>query len=176
MSMETIEWIASRSEIRYYFIQTIGGTCNWDLVFMTDDAKQSVKLIKKYKNRRLYDMAMSQYITIEDLQNYVLTDIDFQVIDASSGKDLTSATLLQIFVELEAHSTQSLSPNILRQLIKISQHPLSQHYKTMLEKMLTSLGSQTNPLFSGVPQTAELWTKRSEQLMNTWQKWFKIRS
>ncbi|WP_230306103.1 polyhydroxyalkanoate synthesis regulator DNA-binding domain-containing protein, partial [Legionella pneumophila] len=30
------------------------------------------RLIKKYKNRRLYDTEISQYITVEQLQKYVV--------------------------------------------------------------------------------------------------------
>ena len=72
--------------------------------------------IKKYKNRRLYDTELSQYITVEDLQRYVIDGVAFRVEDSSSGKDLTNATLLQIFVELEASSSDFFSSEILRQL------------------------------------------------------------
>jgi len=96
---------------------------------MSDDQSSQIKLIKKYKNRRLYDLERSQYVTVEDLQAYVLQDIDFRVLDATTGKDLTNPTLLQMFVELETNSAQALSPKVLRQLIKLSKHPMSEQYK-----------------------------------------------
>ena len=54
------------------------------------------RLIKKYKNRRLYDMDNSQYITLEDLKQYVLKGYDFRVEDSTTGNDITNANLLQI--------------------------------------------------------------------------------
>ena len=59
------------------------------------------RLIKKYKNRRLYDTEKSQYITVEELQSYVIEGLPFRVEDSSSGKDITNVALLQIFVEME---------------------------------------------------------------------------
>lgn len=132
------------------------------------------RLIKKYKNRRLYDLVLSQYITLEELRNYVLDGIEFQVVDASSGKDLTNVTLMQLFVELESHSTQFLSAAMLRQLIILSQHSMSQNYKALLEQMLSGMPQQLHPVVADVQQKAtELWTKQSEQLLKSWQDFFK---
>ncbi len=142
---------------------------------MDTEQSQHVKLIKKYKNRRLYDLERSQYITIEELQSYVLQDIDFRVLDATSGKDLTNVTLLQIFVDLETHSSQALSPNVLRQLIKLSQHPLSQQYKTMLEQVLNNIQDHLSPYLNTVQETTDLWKKQSEMFIKSWQDLFRNR-
>ncbi len=100
------------------------------------------RIIKKYKNRRLYDLETSQFITVEDLQRYVIDGVAFQVLEAASGKDITSATLLQIFVEMEAGSTQLLSPDMLRQLIILAHHPMNMAIKSMMEQMMGTMGQQ----------------------------------
>ena len=138
---------------------------------MTEEHTNKIKLIKKYKNRRLYDLDKSQYVTVEDLQNYVLQDIDFRVIDATNGKDLTSATLLQIFVELESHSAQALSTKFIRQLIKLSNHPMSKQYKMMLEDMLSKIQDHLHPYVQDMQATTELWMKQSEHFIKSWQDW-----
>ncbi|MGV3739986.1 MAG: polyhydroxyalkanoate synthesis regulator DNA-binding domain-containing protein [Gammaproteobacteria bacterium] len=142
---------------------------------MQEEHDSNIKLIKKYKNRRLYDLARSQYVTVEDLQNYVLEDVEFRVIDATNGKDLTNATLLQIFVELESHSAQALSSNVLRQLIKLSKHPMSKQYKDMLEQMLNKIQDHLHPYVQGVQATTELWMKQSEEFRKSWQDWLNKR-
>ena len=43
------------------------------------------RLIKKYKNRRLYDTETSQYITLEELQRYVVDGVQFSVEDSMTG-------------------------------------------------------------------------------------------
>lgn len=127
------------------------------------------RLIKKYKNRRLYDLELSQYITVDDLQRYVLDDLTFKVIEASSGKDITNATLLQIFVEMESHSTQFLSSDMLRQLIVLAHHPMNQSFKTMLEHMMTMKNKLQNDLYmSDYQHITAAWNKQSEQLINQW--------
>ena len=63
---------------------------------------ESIRTIKKYPNRRLYDTANSGYITLADVKQMVLENIDFQVVDAKSGEDLTRAILLQIILEEES--------------------------------------------------------------------------
>jgi polyhydroxyalkanoate synthesis repressor PhaR len=137
-------------------------------------ADTTIRLIKKYKNRRLYDMERSQYITLEELRTYVLQGIDFQVIDAADGADLTSMMLLQLFMELEEHSRHFLSPEMLRQLIVWSHHPMSQDYKKMLEQALISM--QQYPLLKDMQQkTTELWAKQSEQMLKSWQDLFRQR-
>ena len=63
---------------------------------------EPVRTIKKYPNRRLYDTANSGYITLADVKQMVLEQIDFQVVDAKTGDDLTRAILLQIILDEEA--------------------------------------------------------------------------
>ena len=56
-------------------------------------------VIKKYANRRLYDTSNSRYINLEDIAALVRNGKDVQVVDASSGEDITRVTLTQIIVE-----------------------------------------------------------------------------
>ena len=50
---------------------------------------ETPRIIKKYPNRRLYDTASSGYITLADVKQMVLDNIEFQVIDAKTGDDLS---------------------------------------------------------------------------------------
>jgi len=76
------------------------------------------RTIKKYPNRRLYDTANSGYITLADVKQMVLENIEFQVIDAKSGDDLTRAILLQIILEEEAGGMPMFSSEMLVQMIR----------------------------------------------------------
>ena len=55
----------------------------------------TVRLIKKYPNRRLYDTQTSTYITLADVKQLVLENELFKVVDAKSSEDLTRSILLQ---------------------------------------------------------------------------------
>jgi len=74
-------------------------------------------IIKKYANRRLYNTASSSYITLEDLARMVRENVDFQVLDAKTGDDITHSILTQIIMDEEANGGQMLPVSFLRQLI-----------------------------------------------------------
>ena len=79
---------------------------------------QQVRTIKKYPNRRLYDTANSGYITLTDVKHMVLEGIDFQVVDAKSGDDLTRSILLQIILDEESVGVPMFSSEMLAQMIR----------------------------------------------------------
>ena len=76
-----------------------------------------VVIIKKYANRRLYNTASSSYITLEDLARMVRENVEFQVLDAKTGDDITHSILTQIIMDEEANGGQMLPVSFLRQLI-----------------------------------------------------------
>jgi polyhydroxyalkanoate synthesis repressor PhaR len=78
----------------------------------------SLRMIKKYPNRRLYDTANSGYITLADVKQMVLEGIEFQVIDAKTGDDLTRAILLQIILDEESGGVPMFSSEMLSQMIR----------------------------------------------------------
>lgn len=79
---------------------------------------ESVRLIKKYPNRRLYDTQTSSYITLADVKELVLKHEKFQVVDAKSSDDLTRQILLQIILEEESAGTPMFSHDALTHLIR----------------------------------------------------------
>ena len=74
-------------------------------------------VIKKYANRRLYNTHSSSYITLDDLAQMTREGVDFTVVDAKSGDDITHAILTQIIVEEETNGEQMLPVSFLRDLI-----------------------------------------------------------
>lgn len=73
--------------------------------------------IKKYANRRLYNMATSTYITLADVAAMVRAGQDFAVVDARTGEDITRSILTQIIVDAEAQDGAVLPIPFLRDLI-----------------------------------------------------------
>lgn len=76
-------------------------------------------IIKKYANRRLYNTALSSYITLDDLAAMTRENVDFQVLDAKTGNDITHSILTQIIMEEESSGEQMLPVSFLRQLISM---------------------------------------------------------
>jgi len=75
--------------------------------------------IKKYANRRLYNTQTSSYITLDFLADMTRKDIDFVVVDAKTGEDITHNVLTQIIVDEESSGGGMLPVSFLRQLISM---------------------------------------------------------
>ena len=81
-------------------------------------AQSDPVIIKKYANRRLYNTAASQYVTLEHLSEMVREGVDFVVLDAKTGDDITRSVLTQIIFEQESRGQNLLPVQFLRRLIR----------------------------------------------------------
>jgi polyhydroxyalkanoate synthesis repressor PhaR len=97
---------------------------------------QTLRIIKKYPNRRLYDTEISSYITLEEVRQLVLDGENFEVRDAKSGADLTRSVLLQIIAEHEEHGQPMLSPQLLSHIIRFYGDSLQGFMGPYLERSL----------------------------------------
>lgn len=96
-------------------------------------------IIKKYANRRLYNTASSSYITLEDLARMVRENVEFQVLDAKTGDDITHSILTQIIMDEEANGTQQMLPvSFLRQLIGMYGNSMQALMPSYLEASMTN--------------------------------------
>ncbi|GMN01465.1 polyhydroxyalkanoate synthesis repressor PhaR [Erythrobacter sp. MTPC3] len=95
-------------------------------------------VIKKYANRRLYNTSSSSYITLEDLARMVRENIDFEVVDAKSGDDITHQILTQIIMDEEANGEQMLPVSFLRQLIGMYGNSMQTLMPSYLEASMTN--------------------------------------
>lgn len=131
--------------------------------------------IKKYANRRLYDTEKSTYVTLEDLCLLVKEGVDFKVVDARTGEDLTRATLTQIIFEQESKGYNLLPSNFLRHIIKFYDDSLStvlpdyldkmmQNFMENQERMRTYMGTFTGGFtpFTGIQGLEELRKRNME--------------
>ncbi|MFZ1643670.1 MAG: polyhydroxyalkanoate synthesis repressor PhaR [Candidatus Contendobacter sp.] len=100
------------------------------------------RLIKKYPNRRLYDTAISSYITLEDVKQLVLERAEFHVIDARTNTDITRGILLQIISEQEEHGSPIFTAEVLAHIIRFYGDTLQGMMGNYLEKSLQAFVDQ----------------------------------
>jgi polyhydroxyalkanoate synthesis repressor PhaR len=94
------------------------------------------RVIKKYPNRRLYDTATSSYITLGDVKQLVLDNVDIQVLDAKTQDDITRSVLLQIILEEENGGMPMFSYEVLTQFIRFYGQAMQGVMGPFLEKNL----------------------------------------
>lgn len=100
------------------------------------------RIIKKYPNRRLYDTAISSYITLEDVKQLVLDRASFRVIDARTHDDITRSILLQIISEQEEQGNPIFTTDVLAHIIRFYGDTLQGMMGSFLEKSLQSFVDQ----------------------------------
>ena len=83
-----------------------------------------MRTIKRYPNRKLYDLEQKRYVTLDDIDTMIQDGEDIQVIDHETGEDLTSITLSQIIFEREKKQSGFLPKSILTALIRTSTTPI----------------------------------------------------
>lgn len=104
------------------------------------------RIIKKYPNRRLYDTAISSYITLIDVRRLVLDGIDFKVVDAKTKEDITRQILLQIISEEEVSGNPIFSSELLTQVIRSYGGGMQQMVSSYLEKTMDLFAEQQKVL------------------------------
>ena len=129
-------------------------------------AEVSVRLIKKYPNRRLYDTQTSTYITLSDVKQLVLDHELFKVVDAKSGDDLTRSILLQIILEEESGGVPMFSSTMLAHVIRFYGHAMQGIMGSYLEKNIQSfmeiqdrVADQSKGLYGANQFGPETWTQ-----------------
>jgi len=94
----------------------------------------SLRLIKKYPNRRLYDTQTSSYITLQEVKTFVVQGEAFKVVEAKTNEDLTRSILLQIILEEEAAGVPMFSEAALANIIRFYGHAMQGFMGNYLEK------------------------------------------
>ncbi len=112
-------------------------------------AKNPVRIIKKYPNRRLYDTDTSSYITLTEIKQLVMESEPLQVVDAKTGDDLTRSILLQIILEEEANGSPMFTAPVLSNIIRFYGHAMQSLMGGYLEKNMQMLMEMQAPLVPG---------------------------
>lgn len=96
-----------------------------------------IRTLKKYPNRRLYDTALSKYVTLDDVRQLVMEGVEFRVVDAKSEEDLTRSVLLQIIMEREEGGKPIFTADILTQIIRFYGNAVSGVFSEFLQRSLS---------------------------------------
>ena len=105
----------------------------------TVEPASTVRVIKKYPNRRLYDTDTSSYITLTEVKQLVMESEPFVVRDAKTGEDLTRSILLQIILEVEASGSPMFTAPVLASVIRFYGHSMQGLMGGYLENNIQTL-------------------------------------
>ena len=77
-----------------------------------------LRTVKKYSNRRLYDLQVKRYVTLDEIYEWVADDTDVRIIDQDRKEDVTCAVLFQVMAAHENRLHPSMNVDFLLQAIR----------------------------------------------------------
>lgn len=147
--------------------------------------EKDFRIIKKYPNRRLYDTAISSYITLEDVKRLVIEQVAIRVIEARTQADITHNTLLQIILEQEENGPPLFTTELLEQMIRFYGDSMHNIFGGMFEQGMKYFSQQQQAWQKNVfAQSAEAPTSNADPVqvlseftknnVNQWQQFQKM--
>ncbi len=116
----------------------------------------SVRVIKRYSNRKLYDTKTSSYVTLMGIAEMVRAGEQVQVVDNTTKEDKTDVTLALIISEELKANPREIPVAALRALVKSrGEQLLHQLEEGPLRRLLRGSHEQAPPLRPGESQIDE---------------------
>ena len=106
--------------------------------------KNVARVIKRYPNRRLYDIETSRYVNLNDLRQLVIDGVKFQVVVEKTQEDQTKSVLMQIFLELEMKGQPLFSNQSLKNLIVLNSTLSNEMAKSYLSRSFAMFNQNVN--------------------------------
>jgi polyhydroxyalkanoate synthesis repressor PhaR len=88
-------------------------------------------IVKRYPNRKMYNTDTKKYITLEGIAGLIRDGQDVQILDHTTGEDLTALTLTQIIFEQEKKQGGFLPRSVLTGLVQAGGETLTSLRRTL---------------------------------------------
>jgi polyhydroxyalkanoate synthesis repressor PhaR len=108
---------------------------------MVDVSQPGTLQIRKYPNRRYYDVTRSRHVTLQDILALVRSGHEVRITDSRTGNDLTNHVLLQIILEHDQAKLDLVPSSILHMLIRSP--PAA--WRSLPERVLEAFAESASP-------------------------------
>ena len=86
-----------------------------------DDAPKARLEIRKYPNRRLYDVTRIRHLTADELYQLIREGHEVTIVDSASGADITHQILTQMILERDSSKLEVFPATLLHEIIRANQ-------------------------------------------------------
>lgn len=129
-------------------------------------------LIKRYASRRLYNTETSDYVTLDDIAEFIREGREVQIIDLKSGDDLTRQYLLQIIAEHESRGENMLPIAVLNDLVRSYASQATSVVPEFLQASFEMLRDGQSQLMENITKTSPLGNMPGMEAMRAQQEMF----
>jgi polyhydroxyalkanoate synthesis repressor PhaR len=103
-------------------------------------------IIRKYKNRRLYDTERSRHVTRDELLELIRTGRDVQIEAAGSGEDVTAETILQMLLAEDGVARSVFTSEFVHFLVRTESGMLGRFFREVLPTAMRSFQVAAAPM------------------------------
>ena len=121
-------------------------------------------IIKRYANRKLYNTRESQYITLSQIAQLIDTGELVQILDKSTGEDITEITLAQVFVDDRRKRPGAPPIEGLKDVFRNTSQQVRKQLTEPVSNMRQTFGESVNRLL----KTGE---ERANETRDSFQNW-----
>ena len=109
------------------------------------DAEPKPRLeIRKYPNRRLYDVTRSQHLTADELYELIRAGHDVTVVDSATGADITHQILTQMILERDSSKLEVFPTTLLHEIIRANQRMWKAFAEQWMNGITRMIAEQAN--------------------------------
>lgn len=100
--------------------------------------------IRKYPNRRLYDVTRSRHLTADELYELIREGHDVTVVDSASGADITHQILTQMILERDSSKLEVFPTTLLHEIIRANQRMWKAFAEQWMNGLTRLIADQAN--------------------------------
>jgi len=116
-------------------------------------------IIKKYANRKLYDITDKRYLTMDQLSELIKSGEEVSIIDNETGDDLTSVIVSQLLAREETNKGKSVPSHVLIQMLRKGRGTLfgyGKKYVSLWQSALTMSKDEIEKIVNSLVKEKEL--------------------
>ncbi len=105
--------------------------------------------IKRYESRKLYDSAESRYVSLQELALLIRGGEEVEVVDNSTGSDVTAQTLTQVILEEGRKGRSLVSVSALHELLRKGEAAIStgvEHARQGMDRLVQASMDKLGPV------------------------------
>jgi len=84
----------------------------------TGGAMETIRVIRKYSNRKLYDTATSQYCGLPDVVDWIKAGENIQVVEYDTHRNITNEIILKAIFDREMELAEQLPQRVLVEILQ----------------------------------------------------------
>jgi len=130
-------------------------------------------LIKKYENRRLYNVNEKKYISLENVRDIIKNGKDIKVIEKKTGKDITRVILMQVLMDMSPEKLNSFPIPFLKFLITSPAPLINDYFKNFFGNQMELYMKNRDKYLKSLNSMKENFLGTGEMFNNPFSSFFK---